>query len=206
MGEATKLVVLTPDKDIQAVVESLLKKIPKTETLSDFSYKIFVHTGRDPGILTKSHEFLRPFIRQYNYCIALLDFAGCGKEDIYTPEDIEKLIESNLSINGWEDRCIAVCIEPEIEQWLWAGEIHIRATVGWSKVESVKEWLQSKEFYYSETNKPVEPKTAFELLLRENNIPNSSSIFAEIASKASYKRCRERSFLKLIEKLRDWLK
>lgn len=206
MGEVRNLIILTPDKDIQAVIENFLKRIPKTETLTDFTYKVFVHPGRDPSILRKSHEFLRPFIRQYNYCIALLDFAGCGKERTDSPEDIEKLIESNLSINGWEDRCIAVCIEPEIEQWLWAGDVHIRAAVKWSKNISVREWLESKQVDYSEPGKPIEPKTAFELLLRENNIPNSSSIFAEIASKASYKKCRDRSFVKLIEKLREWLK
>lgn len=96
------LVVLVPDKNVKAGLDSLLKR---TEAFGvrKISYDIFVHPNRDPGIVKDSHNYLRNLIRKYEYAIVCLDFNGSGFENL-SIEELEFEISNNLNKNGWQAR------------------------------------------------------------------------------------------------------
>ena len=70
------LVVLVADKNTEAVMQGLLKKIPSIEHLVEFSFDILVHPYRDPGVFNGADEFLKPLIGRYDYALVLLDHQG----------------------------------------------------------------------------------------------------------------------------------
>ena len=148
-------------------------------------------------------EFLRGFINQYNYSIVILDNEGSGQENI-TSDIIEQNIEDRLSKNGWDDRSIAVVINPELENWIWVNEFHLHQTMNWNKRESVYRWLRTNGWMDEADLKPSQPKEAFESLLKITKTPRSSSIYLEVASSSSYKDCIDPSFIKLISTLQSW--
>jgi len=54
------LVILVADIDMKAGVEGILKR-HKSLKIRPVQHDIFVHPERDPGVLNKAHQFLRPF-------------------------------------------------------------------------------------------------------------------------------------------------
>ncbi len=203
MADFKKIIVLTADKDSKALIDKLFPRIPTIENLPNFEHTTFVHQYRDPGVLNNSSVFLRAFINQFDFAFSILDLEGCGRHTS-NPEDVENEIQENLERNGWKDRCAAICIAPELEQWLWVTESHMKKAINWNNDEGISKWLMNKGFLFS-GNKPKRPKEAFESLLLESEVPKSSSIFSEIGENASYKFCNDRSFLKLLDTLRSWI-
>lgn len=116
------LIILTADKNAQALIQKLVGRIRQVEDLSHFTYEVVVHPKRDPGIVTNCHDYLRIFLKSHTFCIVLFDHEGCGKEKIEKP-DLEKKIEKQLSANGWKDRNHCIVIVPELESWIWVNEI-----------------------------------------------------------------------------------
>lgn len=197
------LIILVADKNTEFLLRGLLPRIPIIEGINGFDFKIIQHPGRDPGVYNFCDEFLRGFINQYNYSIVILDNEGSGQENI-TSDIIEQNIEDRLSKNGWDDRSIAVVINPELENWIWVNEFHLHQTINWNKRESVYRWLRTNGWMDEADLKPSQPKEAFESLLKITKTPRSSSIYLEVASSSSYKDCIDPSFIKLISTLQSW--
>ncbi len=105
------LVLLVADKDMEMSLRGLLSR-HQSLGFRPVAFDLYVHPDRDPGCFHKSHDFLRPFVTQYQRALVLLDHQGCGRER----EDrsaLEEDVERRLSESGWEDRAAAVVIAPE---------------------------------------------------------------------------------------------
>jgi hypothetical protein len=77
------LVILVPDKNVQAGLTSLLKR-EESLGIKKVSYNIFIHPKRDPGIAKDAHNYLRSLINEYRYAIVCLDFNGSCFENEFS--------------------------------------------------------------------------------------------------------------------------
>ena len=136
--------------------------------------------------------------------MVILDRIGCGKEN-KTREEIESDIERKLFRSGWADRACAVAIDPELENWIWVNEPRISGAISWESETGIYEWLHNKNWKEEGSLKPAQPKEAFETLLRQCRMPRSSSIYRDIAERASYDHCQDPAFRKMLGQLKNWL-
>ncbi len=192
------LVVLVPDISMEAGVGGILKR-DKALKIRPVKHDIFVHTERDPGVLNKAHEFLRPFTVQYSFAMVMFDREGCGREA--TAEALQMEVQGKLDRVGWQGRSLVVVLEPELEAWVWSDSSHVAKILG-LKGDALSELLEN----YSRPGypKPVRPKEAMEEALRQSHIPHSASLYAELASKVSLKRCTDEGFIRLKTTLQQW--
>ena len=198
------LLVLTADKDAECLIKAFLDRIIKTDEVKKFTFHVLPHhPQRDPGVLNHSVDYVRPYLKEYKFLLVLFDHEGCGKESA-SRDKIETQIEKTLDANGWKNRNACVVLEPEIESWLWVNAAHLHDITDWSDKLSVYGWLKKKGFLFKpDGQKPEQPKEAFECILKKQRIPYSSSLFAELAGKASYISCSDPAFSKFIDIIRN---
>lgn len=199
------LIVLTADKNTEFLLRGLLPRIPVIEKTRSFSFDIYPHIHKDAGVFNTAHEFLRPFSDQYQYTMVVFDHEGCGHEHI-SREEMEKKTEDLLSANGWPDRAGVLVISPEIENWVWVHRSHIERAISWDIELNIYTWLHKKNLKDPASAKPSRPKEAFEAALFCAATPRSSSIYLELAEKASYRNCADPAFLKMLALMRNWFK
>ncbi len=105
---------------------------------------------------------------------------------------------------AWGDRARCICIEPEIENWVWSDSPHVLTVLGWGNRNELLEWLGGRGLWPGGAIKPPNPKAAFEAATRHKKMVRSSSIFGDLARLVSLQRCQDPSFLRLLEVLRGW--
>jgi len=196
------LVILVPDKNVQAGLTSLLER-EKALGIRKISFDIFIHPKIDPGILKDAHNYLRNLVNEYKYAIVCLDFNGSGFES-KSIEKLETEISRNLNKNGWEERNAVIVFEPECEEWLWVQSNSLAKILGWNNYDDLKEKLIKGKYLKAGKIKPNNPKEAFEYLLKQKRIPRSSSIYKEAAERVSFRNCQSRSFTKFQNVLKSW--
>lgn len=197
------VIFFVADGNMERLFEGLLPRIPTASSTNEFSYDIIVNQTHDAGCLNDSHEYLRPFIRQYRYAVVIFDHEGCGEEEKSAIE-LEQRVETFLNNSGWEGRNMGGIIDPELENWIWIDSPHVPNSVNWKSSTDIFSWIQQNGFTLNSNGKPERPKESFEAVLRNARSPRSSAIYKKIASKVSYKRCIDRAFLKLVETLKTW--
>lgn len=197
------LVVLVADKNMDFLFRGLLPRIPTVENLKDFSFDILVHPHRDPGIFKQADNFLKPFAKNYSYALVVFDHNGCGHEHM-TRENIEDIITQKLALSGWNNRSAVICIYPELENWLWVNETKIQKVISWEQKTRLYDWLHQSNWKNSGDSKPTRPKEAFEAAIRLCKTPRSSSLYQSIACQASYRKCRDIAFHKMLSHMRKW--
>lgn len=134
----------------------------------------------------------------------MFDRDGCGQED-KCREDIETIVEEKLSSSGWNNRAVAVVIEPELENWVWSDSPNVDKILGWeNRTPKLKEWLISKGYLEVNASKPSDPKQAVLEALKIANKKRSSSIYRELAESVSLKHCQDPSFNKFKTTLQTW--
>lgn len=197
------LIILTADKNMQQLLEGLLPRMPKVyaPTIRTFSYDIKVHPLRDCGY-KEYGDFLRVFTSSYVYAIAILDYEGSGFQGL--PANLAQTIENDLSQNGWQDKNACIVIEPELENWVWVNSPHLATAIDWESIDDLHQWLDKEGLKPLHQLKPNRPKEAFEQALFKSKMPRSSSIYKEIAEKASFKKCIDANFHKLRDMLIRW--
>ena len=196
------LIVLVPDKNMKSGLENLLHR---TESLNihAITFDIFVHPQRDPGIYHRAADFLRPFSRVYSYAIAFIDREGSGQEDL-SSDEMANRIKRHIENNGWPKKAEVIVFDPELENWIWTDSIHTAQALGWSNYSELNAWLEKQGLWHKSMNKPGRPKEAVEISLRQKGIPRSSSIYKEIAQRASFTQCRDQAFMKFKTVLQRW--
>lgn len=194
------LVVLVPDKNMEASLRGLLSRCAALGA-REVTYDLFVHPERDPGCLLKSHQFLLSFTGQYDHALVLLDREGCGQAGRSRVE-LEAEVEACLAGSGWEGRAAAVVIDPELEVWIWSDSPHVGPGLGLE--EDSKNWLRDEGFLQEGQIKPSRPKEAVERALRSARRPRSSAIYLDLARRVSTSRCSDPAFLKLKSTLVSW--
>ncbi len=197
------LIVLVADKNMQFLIQGLLPRIPRIERLKEFSFDSIIHLHRDPGIYNEADETLRPLADKYGKAMVVLDHSGCGREE-KTRTRIESDIEKKMFQSGWQNRACAIAIQPELENWIWVNERRIREAIGWDADIDIYEWLHQNKWKETDAYKPRKPKEAFEAALRKCHTPRSSSIYKEIVESASYSRCLDPAFRKMINQIKTW--
>jgi hypothetical protein len=201
-GGIKDLIVLAADKSMKLAIDKLLTK---TEHLGfrEISSEVYSHPECDPGVLRRSHEFLRQHSRQYRHAIAICDREGSGSNA--SRDELEGQMQRHLDANGWNDRASAIVIDPELDIWMWGDWAALKRCTGWrSDVHSLKEWLRAQTLLKAGEAKPQRPKETLKSVLRENRMPWSSAIFETMAATADTTGCVDGAFLKLKSTLQRW--
>lgn len=197
------LVALVADKNAEAALQGLFER-PKALGIRALTWKTYVHPERDPGCLRHSAEFLRALRGQFVHALVLFDRHGCGREGV-SAEDLEAEVERRLRDSGWGECAAAVCLDPELEVWVWADSPEVPAALGWTSGSvDLRAWLESKGLWRPGENKPSDPKAAMEAVLWEKRVPRSSAIYDRLARRVGFRRCTDRAFRKLTGVLREW--
>jgi hypothetical protein len=196
------LVVLVPDINAKSGIEALLGRYHSLN-LREFSFDIFVHPERDPGVYHKSCDILIRLKDDYKYALVFIDFEGSGQEQ-RSVDDIYNNIKSSIENCGWRNRAEVIVFNPELEIWLWVDSLHTAKALGWDSYERLKNYLISEDLWDLGRNKPYRPKEALEDVLRISRIPRSSSIYQEIASKVTLKNCSDPTFDRFKKILIRW--
>jgi len=201
------LVVLVPDKNLEATLRGLLSR-PQALSIREISFDVFIQSDRDPGCLRRSQDFLRPMCRRYTHGLVVFDRMGCGQEK-KVREALEVEVSARLAASGWEERAAAVVVDPELEAWVWSDSPEVDRSLGWvatATEPNLRGWLESRGFWEVGQAKPGDPKGAVEEVLRYVRRPRSSSIYGELARKVSFRRCQDGSFQALQDHLRRWFR
>jgi hypothetical protein len=199
---STDLVVLAADKSIEQATRNLLTRSGDFK-IRPITFAIFVHPNHDSGCRQNSAELLRSFLRTHSRALVIFDRHGCGSPD--SASELQSSVELKLTANGWQDRCRAIAIDPELETWVWTPSPHVTQGLGWpGSYGTLIEWLAANGFGLSEAGKPIDPKAALRRCLRSKNIPWSASLFGTLASQVAIDGCSDAAFQRLRTTLAEW--
>lgn len=200
------LIVLVADLDQENLLKGWFRKLIAVEGWPPFSWDIKRHEQRDPGVRTDAATFMRIYQATHQRALVLLDHDGSGADETHTPQELEAHIQHELIATGWPaGRCAVSVVAPEIESWVWVGATHMQEEIGWKQRESVYDWLRTNTAYLPDSvTKPIRPKEAFEEVLRRIRRTLSPRLYEQIAARASYRRCTDPSFQRLLAHLRQW--
>ncbi len=158
----------------------------------------------DPACAKTGVELLGEYVREFDHAILMFDHEGSGRER-ESPEKIEASLDAEFQRSAWDARARAIVVAPELEVWLWGGSPHVDDVIGWGgRTPSLRDWLAEEGWWSQDAPKPRRPKEAFQAALRETRTKAHPRIMQEIASRASYRRCSYRAFLRLGDTLRTW--
>jgi hypothetical protein len=196
------LIALVPDRDIDASLHGLLAD-PARLGIAATTYEIARHVRHDPGVRRECALFLRPYIRLARYALVVLDHEGSGHHG--APSDLELDLQAKLTQNGWERRCAAVVIQPEVENWIWSDSRHVDTVLGWP-VEGMdlRDWLVREGYLLVGQSKPQDPKGAMVAALRKARKRPSSAHYGALAASVDFRNCTDPAFQKLLSTLRAW--
>ena len=197
------LLILVADRNMEAALVGILSR-PQALRIRPVAYDVRAHPHRDSGCCFEGLEFFSAFRDRYQRAVLIFDREGSGRET-ERAEDLERDLETQLAGAGWQDRIAVSVLDPELESWVWSNSPHVASELGWSAgTRDLRAWLESHGFWRVATSKPTRPKEAMEAVLRHNKKQRSSSVYRGLAEKVSFKRCTDRSFLKLTACLQRW--
>lgn len=193
------LLILLPDKDILSLLEGLLSR---TGFIRPVLYEAIPHEDRDHGCRKKYEHYVRGRNTDYQKLLVIFDRHGCG--DDRDRETIEQEMETRIKGLGWPAEHICVlCIEPEIEQWLWVHPAHIQEALNQKQID-VHQFLEGKELKATNQIKPPDPKKAWQTLTKACGKKPSPTHFKQIGTYGSIGECTDPAFLKLKACLTSW--
>jgi hypothetical protein len=199
---AKDLIVLTADTSMSLVLEKLLQRVQHLGFHEVIS-QVIVHPDRDPGVFRRSHELLRSYSRRYRHAMAICDREGSGSGA--PREEMERLIEERLAVNGWDARACAVVIDPELEIWMWGDWACLTRCTRWEgDAAKFRAWLRDRQLLEEGQVKPERPKEALQAVLKSRRVAFSSAIHQEMAARADTTRCVDSAFGKLRSTLQAW--
>jgi hypothetical protein len=197
------LIVVVPDSHADATLKSLLSQNIRLQ-IRPIEYQVQLFARRDPGCLRDSHEFLRPFIKQFDHAIVMFDREGSGQDD-KTREELEAIVQGNLDRSGWHDRSSVIVFDPELEIWVWSDSPEVDAVLGWSgRSPALRDWMKQQNFLVQGEQKPMRPKEAMLAALKEVRRAPSASVFHDLARRVSLNRCIDPAFVKFRKVLSEW--
>ena len=197
------LIVVAADLDAKQSIVQLLQR-PQSLGIRPIQFVVDRYVKRDSGCCRTSHEYLRPFARQFEYAMVVFDRDGSGRES-QTRDEIESSVEQELATNGWRDRSAAIVIVPELEAWVWSDSPEVAKALGWQgHIPSLHHWLEESGHVTPETPKPIDPKKVMHDALREVNKNPSPAISSTLAKNVGTVRCIDPAFLKFKTALQRW--
>jgi hypothetical protein len=115
-------------------------------------------------------------------------------------EDLEHQVERLLTENGWQNRCAAIAIEPELENWvgICLENPAAQATISWPHCgKDLKDHFREQRSLQPGIRKLNKPKETFEQALQPARVPRSAGLYCELATRAPIAECVDTAFLKL---------
>ena len=197
------LVVLVADKDMEHALRGLLNR-PEALGIRPITNDIFVHHEHDPACALRGIGFLNMFSTQYRHSLLMFDHEGSGRNSI-APNELQEDLNTEFTRSVWGDRAKTIVLSPELEVWIWSDSPKVDEVAGWrDRSPGMRTWLVEEGWIETENAKPDRPKEAFDAVLKEANVPRSASLYEQIASKVSLRRCQDASFLRLKTILQTW--
>lgn len=203
-GYANDLFVLVADSSMEQAFEGLLAQRQRLGA-RQIGYDIEVHPQHDPGCRKDAASLLRPRLKSHRYALVVFDRHGCGSTD--SRERLQQKVERNFARNGWENRCKAIVIEPELENWIWAPSGEIAEILRWGNdFDLLREWLHEQKLWTRNAPKPADPKRAMQEALRRKRVRRSPRLFNQVAHVAllDAESCTDPAFVELKETLQAW--
>jgi len=141
----------------------------------------------DPGVFTRGHELLRPFMGEYQHVVVIVDEEWEGSPGA---DAIRDQLQAHLRATGWEDTGLALVVRPEADVWLWTDTDHTANALGWANWGRLSAALQEKHWLEADAIKPERPKEAAEWALRKGpeTIKRPSALYRKVTSKVSATR------------------
>lgn len=195
------LIVVVADKAMQFTLRGALSR-PQALGIRPISFEFLVHPYRDGGVRTTGVQLLSLERQQYSHGLLVLDFDGSGaveSEGVILERNLDMLLEP-----VWTQTGKAIVIEPELDVWMWGSDNVLHTILGRPGGTDIREWLSQHGIHFSDAGKPVGPKEAMEMLLKELRRPRSASIYEKIARTISLKACTDPAFLRLRATLQLW--
>lgn len=199
------LVVLAADKNIDHGIRGLLSR-PAALGIRPIlaNTDSFVHPRRDPGCVHESHDFLRPFLKEYRYALVVFDRVGSGQASL-SQDALSERIRGRLAASGWGDRAEAIVLDPELEVWVFAASPQVERCIGWpAGGPPLRSWLAERGMWAEGQAKPIDPKAALELALRAIRKPRSSAIYKQLGERVGLQSCTDPAFAEFRNALRKW--
>lgn len=207
-----RLAILVPDGAYPEVLRALLGERCESLGIRIVGFEVVKDALRDSS--PDSAQLLRSYLGQCTHALVLRDLHGSGAEAAGA-KALELRIEAELHANGWpKTNAAAIVVEPEIEAWLRFDSTHMAALVKGRARRSrekadllfplSREKAINQSGGASASGKPINPKEAFEAILREFGIQRSNALYGILAGKESLKNCIVPSFQRLTELLRKW--
>ncbi len=202
----TDLVILVPDRSIEYAMRGILAR-PKSLGIRPVTVDMHSHPAHDSGCFADAPEFLLFAVNQAAHALVVFDHHGSGQEHTMDRTTMEADVEQRLSAAGWEGRCAAVVIEPELENWVWSTSPHVDAVLGWAgRRPPLRVWLQQQGHLAENDAKPADPKDALSAAIRVAGKSRTSKLYADLAGKVGFNRCMDEAFVKLRQVLNNWFR
>ena len=197
------LVCLVADKNMEATLSGLFSR-PRSLGIREIEFELLVHPLRDPGCYHSSADLLAGLRADARHELVVLDYSWEGVPAESAPS-LERRMEHRLAPSGLAPWAVPIVIYPELESWVWSPSPHVDNALGWrGRSPGLREALRNNGLWPTDAPKPPDPKAAVEWAAKETRLPRSSSIYRQIASRASTRRCQDRAFRKLRKQLQGW--
>lgn len=195
-----ELVVLAADRQCQAVVEEILGR-PQALGIRPTPFQVRHHPRHDPGARQDGPEILAQAVGPDARGLLILDWEGSGANG--TAEELQAELNSRLQ-RRLGDRAAAIVLNPELEEWL-VGATSALKKLGGPDASSPTDWWRSRGHWPEGHVKPERPKDALHDWLRRCDERVHSSVYRQIAAKASLRpRCAGASWPRFREILQSW--
>jgi hypothetical protein len=98
-----------------------------------------------------------------------------------------------------------ICIEPELESWIWQRNNRVAAPLGFGGVDEMIAEVRAAGLDWPDgQSKPTRPKEALEAVVRRRGIGWSSAVHRSITANISLIGCLDPAFAALREVLQQW--
>ena len=173
---------------MEATFSALLTR-PQSLGIREIHTKILVHPNRDPGCFHDPHDLLNGYRADARHALVVLDYDWAG-----VPADSARSLEDQLEIRlegaNLAPWAAPIVIGPELESWVWSQSPHVDDALGWrGRSPSLRDALEAQGLWPGGASKPPDPKAAVEWATQEARVPRSSSIYRQIARRASMRNC-----------------
>ncbi len=203
-------VFLVADTNMEAAFQGFLardefwKKLGCGRFSFDPSEDLFVAAGdNDPGLYTRGHELLRPYLNTHRHGVIVLDAEWDASPGA---EGIEQHMLSHLHAAGWDEGRVAVIvIDPELENWFWQRDNpHVANALGFESAEKMHDHPELMAHWEDSSSKPVKPKECLEAVLEAKRKPRSSSLYRKVTKVVGVGGCEDPAFQQLKTVLQGW--
>lgn len=194
------LILMVADKSMQFSLQGGLER-PQSLGIRPITFDFRQHPGRDGGTRTSGAQILALEKSRFSHALLVLDHEGSGTRE--TPLELEHSLDEQLA-ETWGDRGKAIVIAPELDIWMWGSDNKLAEILRWPKPESIRQWLQEREFEFEANGKPRRPKEALEAVFPVCRLPRSAALYQKITASMSLARCEDAAFHRLRERLQGW--